>query len=115
MIYVLYTILLALLAFLTTIVVRTLSFKPKKTEEAVATSESFDREKAISSLGKLVRCKTISRYDKNEEDDSEFEKLYALLPELYPNVYKTCELIRFEDRGLLYRWKGRTESLKPIP
>ncbi|MBQ5800665.1 MAG: M20/M25/M40 family metallo-hydrolase, partial [Clostridia bacterium] len=110
MIYVLYAILLALLVFLTIIVVRTLAFKPKGVEAVAVTEESFDRERAISSLQKLVRCKTVSRYDKEKEDDGEFEKLYALLPELYPNVYKTCELIKFEDRGLLYRWKGKTEG-----
>ena len=110
MIYVLYAILLALFVFLTTIIVRTLTFKPKKVDDVAPTEESFDKERAISSLQKLVRCKTVSRYDKDKEDDLEFEKLYALLPELYPNVYKTCELIKFEDRGLLYRWKGKTEG-----
>lgn len=104
----LYIILGLLVVFLAVVIVRTLNFKPKAAEPVIETEENFDRDRAIDSLAQLVRCKTVSRYTHEEEDDAEFEKLYALLPKLYPKVFETCELKRFEDRGLLFHWKGKT-------
>ena len=37
-------------------------------------------------------------------------RLIALLPALYPSVWKTCPLQRFEGRGLLFHWKGKTDG-----
>ena len=104
----LYVALGILAAFLFVVLVRTFSFKPKAAVKIDEREECFDKERAIDSLAQLVRCKTISRYTHEEEDDAEFEKLYELLPKLYPNVFATCELKKFEDRGLLFHWKGKT-------
>ena len=38
------------------------------------------------------------------------EKLIGKLPELYPNVVKTCHMQRFDDRGLLFHWKGKGDG-----
>ncbi len=103
-------VLAAVAALVAVILIRTLRFKPRAIEPQEVSEESFDKEKAIAALGELVKCKTVSRATHAEEDEAEFEKLYALLPTLYPNVHKVCELIRFEDRGLLYRLRGKTEG-----
>ena len=110
MLYVGIFVLAALVAFLAVVLIRTLRFKPKAIAPQEILEESFDREKAIHALGELVKCKTVSRATHEEEDDAEFEKLYALLPKLYPLVHETCESIRFEDRGLLYRFRGKSEG-----
>ena len=59
---------------------RTVCFKPKPQPEISQEEFDFDREAAVDSLAKLVRCKTISYNDKSLEDDAEFEKLIFLLP-----------------------------------
>ena len=43
-------------------------------------------------------------------DVAEFEKLIALLPELYPHVYEKCTLTRLPDRGLLFYWAGKAHD-----
>lgn len=98
----------ALLVFLAVLVIRAAAFKPKNQPEVDTYEVSFDRDKAVSDLVELVRCKTISYRDSSLEDDAEFEKLIALLPKLYPNVHKTCEFTRFDDRGLLFRYPGKS-------
>lgn len=110
MIYIGLFILALVLAFLAVILIRTLRFKPRMQETGEIAQESFDQDQAIYNLGELVKCKTVSRATHAEEDEAEFEKLYALLPTLYPNVHAACELVRFEDRGLLYRFRGKTEG-----
>lgn len=96
--------------FLAVILVRAAAFNPKSGVEADQSQVDFDKEKAINNLAQLVRCKTVSYYSHDDEDDAEFEKLINLLPTLYPNVFKVCEFTRFPDRGLLFKWSGKTEG-----
>ena len=88
------------------ILIRTLRFKPKPVIAPITEAEDFDKEKVISNLAQLVKCRTVSNYDHELEDDEEFSKLKGLLPKLYPYVYEKCTLTEFEDRGLLFRWQG---------
>ena len=86
---VLVIMLAALAVFIAVLLIRAAAFKPQKEEPVAAQPEQFDREKAVRDLQALIRCKTVSYRDRALEDDDEFDKLYALLPELFPNVYKT--------------------------
>lgn len=104
----LYIILAALAVVIAVLLARAAAFRPKKEEPVTAAQEQFDREKAIRDLQALIRCKTVSYRDRALEDGAEFDKLYALLPELFPNVYKACPLVQLNDRSLLFLWKGRS-------
>jgi carboxypeptidase PM20D1 len=110
MIYVLIPLLVLIAAFFAVILIRTATFKPAAQEKTEWQEEIFDRDAATDALGELVKCKTVSRYAHEEEDDAEFEKLISLLPSLYPHVYAHCTLQRMPDRGLLFRWPGKTEG-----
>jgi Acetylornithine deacetylase/Succinyl-diaminopimelate desuccinylase and related deacylases len=99
-----------LLVMVLVILVRTFRFTP-----IAAGTRSFeeieqDREASVNNLAALVRCRTVSYEDAGLEDDAEFEKLIGLLPTLYPGVFKTCTLMRFPGRALLFRWSGRREG-----
>ena len=96
--------------FLGILLLRAALFRPKTAPVLSSEAEELEEEKAVSALQKLVRCRTVSRYNPAEEEDGEFEKLIALLPELYPEVFRVCSLERMPDRGLLFRWKGREEG-----
>lgn len=96
--------------FLSVVLIRTLRFKPKAMPVVSEDDITFDKDKAVDNLARLVRCKTISRIDHVGEVDEEFDKLVAMLPELYPNVYAKCTLTTFPDRGLLYKWEGKSHS-----
>ena len=96
--------------FAAVVIVRTLSFKPRPQPPVSEEVFDFDQEKAVDALAQLVRCKTISYNDKALEADEEFEKLISLLPELYPNVLKTCSFDRLPDRALLLRWPGKNSG-----
>ena len=92
------------------VLIRTLRFKPRKENEVGAQEISFDRERVIENLRLAVKCRTVSDYSRENEDEEEFAKLLSLLPERYPAVYRECTLIKFPDRGLLYRWRGKDSS-----
>ena len=101
-------VLAALLIFVAVILVRTVKFQPKAQPELSTEAVEFDRDKAVSNLAELVKCKTISHADHSLEDDGEFEKLISKLPALYPNVFEKCEFSRLPDRAILFRWPGKS-------
>ena len=110
MIYAFIVIGVLVLTFIAVVMIRTLTFKPKPLPTAAEGEVAFDKERAVANLRELVRCKTVSHIDHVGEDDAEFDKLVAMLPELYPHVYEKCELIRFDDRALLYKWEGKNHD-----
>ena len=112
--YVFLALAAALCLLVLVIIVRTLAFKPKKQPQAPDSEVEFDKDRAISSLQTLVRFKTISNRNPELEDNTEFEGLINKLPELYPKVFEKCQLTRFPDRGLLFKWKGHEEGAPSV-
>lgn len=110
MIYVLYALIALIAVFFATVLIRTALFKPAPAEQSDRQEEGFDRDAAIHALGELIKCKTVSRYTHEEEDDAEFEKLISMLPTLYPHVFEVCTLQKMPDRGLLFQWKGKMKG-----
>lgn len=106
----LYIILGIILLFIAVILIRTLAFTPKSGPVVDGAEVSVDTEKIVERLRRLVRFKTVSYRDHSLEDDKEFEGLISALPELYPNVFKACELNRLPGRALLFKWSGKTEG-----
>ncbi len=100
-------ILYILLCLVVVILMRALVFVPKATAAVDEGQLSVDEEHAVRALGELVKCKTVSYTDPSLEDDAEFEKLIAKLPELYPNVWASCPLTRLPGRALLFKWAGK--------
>ena len=100
----------AVAAFLAVLVIRALTFRPRKPRQLNESAVEFDKDAAVTALQKLVQCKTISSYDPAEEDDEEFQKLIDLLPQLYPNVYASCSVNMLPDRAILLRWKGKSSA-----
>ena len=80
--YIFFALLGILAVFILVVIIRTLMFVPRENYAHDYEEVTFDNEAAISALGELVKCKTISRYSHDPEDEAEFEKLISLLPEL---------------------------------
>ena len=96
--------------FIAVISIRTALFRPVRLPPAEASPCDFDREAAVSALAALVRCRTVSRYAAEDEDEAEFEKLLSLLPTLYPHLTAACEMQRPDGRAILFRWEGKTRA-----
>ena len=101
-----YVILGAFALLLAVLLLRAAAFRPKAQNTDPGETVTVDQA-AVTALQRLVQCKTISYNDPTMEDEGEFQKLIALLPELYPNVFKACTLQQLPDRALLFHWKGK--------
>ena len=106
----LYVILSLVAVLVAVVLIRTAAFRPKEQNIPNIDSEEFDKDSVIEALQKLIRCKTVSYYDRSLEDNAEFEKLIAMLPSLYPEVFRVCEFKQLPDRALLFRWEGKAHD-----
>ena len=107
-------ILAIIVVFIAVILIRTLAFKPKADSYDASGEVEVDKDAAISALQQLIKCKTVSYHDSSLEDDAEFEKLENLLPELYPEVYKTCTLSKPHKRALFFKWEGKKHDAPAV-
>lgn len=109
--HILLIILLALAALLicgiAVMLIRALRFKPQVVEEEEIEPIFVNSEKATHDLAEMIKCRTISNRDRSLEDEAEFDKFKALLPELFPTVFKKCTQEYPTDRSILLHWKGR--------
>ncbi len=106
--------LIAIALFLAVLLIRTLLFTPKAQPALSEESVQVDADAATAALQQLVRCKTISNNDPALEDDAEFQKLIDLLPGLYPKVFEVCTFQQLPDRGLLFRWPGKSQAAPSV-
>ena len=110
MIYVLIALGALLFILLSVIIIRTLAFVPKDTESTLISAEEVNIDKALSDLAEMIRCKTVSDVDRKNEDENEFIKFKKLLPKLFPNIFAKCEYEEVTDRGLLFRYRGKSSD-----
>ncbi len=101
----------ALIAF---VLVKAILFVPEKKENITPEIISVDTDKVTQSLASLVRCRTVSDNNKENEDEAEFKKLEALLPELFPRVFERCILEKPSDRSILIKWKGKAHDAPTV-
>lgn len=107
---VLLSIVAILLVLVFIVLIRTLTFKPKKIESYEKDEVSFDKQKALDAFCDVIKCKTVSYYDQEKEDDKEFDKLLSIIPKLFETLYKYAERLDFDGRGVLFRIKGQTNG-----
>ncbi len=100
----------ALAAFITYIVVRAVIFVPAKIDREKTEPLFIDGDRAVKSLSEMIKCKTVSNRDKALEDNAEFKRFEELLRKLFPRVYEACRLEKVGDRGLLFKWQGRSRE-----
>lgn len=101
-----------LLIFILVIVVRAIRFVPLPLEPAQPQPLELDREKIVTDMVDMIRCKTVSNRDESLVDRSEFIKFEKLLKERFPTIHTKCKLEKIGKTGLLYHLSGKS-SAKP--
>lgn len=100
--------------FIAVLLIRALAFVPKEKKSANVPDVAVNGEKAAHDLAEMIKCKTISHFDKEEDDKAEFDKFEKLLPELFPKVYEKCDFEKVGERGLLIKWKGESSDAPSV-
>ena len=103
-------ILAAVLALCAVLCIRAARFKPEAGAGAAPTPVAVDTEGAVQRLAQLVRIPTVSNYDAEKFDETQFEGFREKLRELYPRVHAMCPPVRIAHTGMLFHWKGKSSA-----
>ena len=71
----------------------------------------IDVDTHAAHLSEIIKVPTVSI--RGVEDKTQIYKFHDLLERLYPNIHRVCERVDI-DGALLFKWKGRDSSRKPI-
>ena len=99
-----------LLALVAVVLIRTLLFVPPRITRGEVSVENVDEDWVTENLSAMVKCRTISSFNREEEDDGEFLRFEEVLKERFPKIHELCEFERVSDRSLLYRCKGENSD-----
>ncbi len=89
-------------------------YRPKIEEVPDLPIEDVNTDRYIKTLQEAIRCKTVSNSDEALVEWEEFEKLHKVFEEQYHLLHKTLEKQTVGRAGLIYIWRGKNPSLKPI-
>lgn len=73
-----------------------------------------DANLAAAHLSRAVTFRTVSGQDDGAMPDAEFEGLEQFLDDAYPRVHASLTKERVARHSLLYEWRGRDQTLKPL-
>ena len=108
-------VILALLGlFIVITLIRAIFFKEKKQEKEKLLPEMIDMEKYCRDLSDAIKIKTISNYDRELVDWSEFDRFHAFLEERFPLVHRNMTKTKVADASLVYKWEGADPTLDGI-
>ena len=101
---------IALLIFIAVIIMRTLQFKPAIAEAVHPVSVQLNKDKIVTDMSDMIRCKTVSHHEEALTDFTEFAKFEALLKERFPRIHEAAALTKHGKTGLLYRIPGKSDA-----
>lgn len=99
-----------IVAVIVLLVIRTLLFIPSRDKTVEKSIYNINLDDLSDHLVSMVRCKTVSSYDKTLTSIDEFDKFRNLLIKLYPKTHQNATLESIGQTGLLYRVKGKDSS-----
>ena len=114
MAYIGWAILIVLVLWVIVILIRGAMFKPYPEPETLPGEVHLNREKIISDMQEMIRCKTVSHSDESLTDFTEFEKFRALLEEKFPLVHQHAAKELIGKTGVLYCIKGEKSDAPTV-
>jgi carboxypeptidase PM20D1 len=107
---IIYIFISAVVIFLAVILIKALKFNPPIEKDISITNINTDKESLVTNFSKMIKCKTVSSYDRELIDWNEFSKFKNLLVALYPNIHRVCTKEEIGETGILYSWKGKSSE-----
>lgn len=109
-VWILLIILGLVLFFAAVVLLRTLAFKPVEMPAVNPEKIELNKDKIVTDMVDMIRCKTVSNRDENLVDRNEFEKFKALLKERFPNIMEQCQYQEIGKTGLLFFLEGQAHD-----
>jgi carboxypeptidase PM20D1 len=112
--YWIYLLVIAVIVLAAVVLGRTLTFRTRRYAVEPVAGVEIDVDGAAERLSGAVQLQTVTGADPSQADRAPFAQFISYLERSYPAVHATLEREIVGGYSLLYRWKGRDESLKPV-
>lgn len=96
------------------IILRTANFKSRQIHVPPAKELIFDNHAAIERLSEAIQHETVSQQNVTEPAGAEFLRFHQFLSRSFPMVHSRLIKEVVGGYSLLYTWKGKDASLKPL-
>ena len=103
-------ILAAVLALCAVLCIRAARFKPEAGGWGGAHARRRGHRGAVQRLAQMVRIPTVSNYDAEKFDETQFEGFREKLRSCTPRVHAMCPPVRIAHTGMLFHWKGKSSA-----
>ncbi len=107
-------ILIAIAVLAGILLIRTWIYSGRKVYHQERELSDLDVQSAAERLGSAIRFETVSRQDSSEVDQDQFKKQHRFIEVSFPLIHQHLKREIINECSLLYTWKGRDESKKPI-
>src|SRR5688572_29733299 len=111
---ILFGLLLILAILLAVVLIRTAGMGSKQIQVSAVNSVEVDENRLVEHLSQAIQIQTISYQDPSQFRAEEFLKLHDFLEKTFPKTHSALKKEVVNNYSLLYTWKGKNESLKPI-
>ena len=105
---------IVVLALAVAVGAKTMLTPSRQLQVAAAQPVQVDAAAAASRLGAAVRFKTISSYEDENANASEFEALHQHLQASFPKAHAVLKRETIGKFGLLYTWPGTDPKAQPL-
>ncbi|HPU01736.1 MAG: M20/M25/M40 family metallo-hydrolase [Firmicutes bacterium] len=112
--YWVYLILAGVVILLAVILGRAVAFRSRRYTVDPLPAPKIDINRAAERLSGAVQLPTVAASDPAKVDRASFELFIRYLEQAYPQAHAVLEREIVNGYSLLYRWKGRDASLKPV-
>ncbi len=101
-------ILTILTILLLVILIRTILFKPETEESTKEEKIEVNKDKIVSDMVEMIRCRTVSNRNEELVDREEFARFEEVLQKSFPHIYEKCRFEKVGKTGLLFYLSGKS-------
>lgn len=107
-------IIIAVALFAGILLLRTWMYSGRKVYHHDLEFSDLDVQSAAEKLGSAITFKTVSSQNASEVDDEQFKKEHQFIEDSFPLIHQHLKREVINGCSLLYTWKGRDASKKPV-
>ena len=108
-------IVILVILLIAVLVIKTFTFPFSPTKDlAKSPAELPINEKAVKRLSEAIQIPTVSTVEYDETNFEPFEQFHTFLKNSYPLIFEKLETTTVNKYGLVFHWKGKDSSKKPL-
>jgi carboxypeptidase PM20D1 len=96
------------------LLIKTAQFHSKQNKSVQSSPPPKVKTSSLEHFQNVIRFKTISYTDTSKFDSAQFLGLHRYLENAYPQVHQNMQREVINKYTLMYRWKGRSDTSRPV-